>query len=112
MLGLLDPMSVCPIYAASDTGWKDPSANIADAGDGFEGDPENAYSDDAAVASNMDGAGDSHLYYDFGLPGGASEGSHQASRPEGSSSSANPPWRAEEQGKCTKNYLGIKAKTT
>jgi len=73
MMCLLGAMSPCPVYAASDTGWKDPTANVADAGDGFEGSPENAYSDDTAIASNMDGAGDSHIYYgyDFGLPGGA-----------------------------------------
>jgi hypothetical protein len=73
MMALLESMSVCPVYAAADTGWKDPSANAADAGDGFEDSPENAYSDDTAVASNVDGVGDSHRYYgyDFGLPGGA-----------------------------------------
>jgi len=76
VVGLLDPMSVCPVYAASDTGWKDPSANAADTGgdgNGFELSPENAYSDDAAVASNLQGDGDRHCYYDynFGLPGGA-----------------------------------------
>ena len=73
MAGLLNAMTVCPVYAAADTGWKAPSGNAADAGNGFEVSPENAYSDDAAVASNVDGAGDSHRYYgyDFGLPGGA-----------------------------------------
>lgn len=75
IVGLLDPMSPCPVYA-DDTGWKDPTANAADTGgngDGFELSPENAYSDDTAVASNMNGVGDRHRYYgyDFGLPGGA-----------------------------------------
>ena len=73
MAGFLKAMSVCPVYAAADTGWKDPSNNAADAGDGFESSPGNAYSDDTAIASNIDGADDSHRYYgyDFGLPGGA-----------------------------------------
>lgn len=73
MLCLLGAMFPCPAYAASNTGWKDPTANAADAGDGFEGSPENAYTDDSAIASNIDGAGDSHIYYgyDFGLPEGA-----------------------------------------
>jgi hypothetical protein len=71
--GLLNAMTVCPVYAAADTGWKDPSANAADAGDGFEVSPGNAHSDDDAIAGNVDGADDSHRYYgyDFGLPGGA-----------------------------------------
>jgi hypothetical protein len=73
MAGLLKAMTVCPVYAAVDTGWKDPTDNASDAGDGFEVNPENAYGDDTAVASNVDGSGDSHRYYgyDFGLPGGA-----------------------------------------
>ena len=74
-VGLLEAMSVCPVYA-DDTGWKAPSANAADTGgdgDGFELNPTNAYSDDVTVASNIDGPGDRHLYcgYDFGLPEGA-----------------------------------------
>lgn len=76
IVGLLDPMSVCPVYAASATGWKNPSANATDTGgdgNGFELSPENAYSDGGGVASNLNGDGDRHRYYgyDFGLPGGA-----------------------------------------
>ena len=57
---------------AADTGWKGPSADIADTGgddDGFELDSTNAYTDGAGVASNIDnGPGnDSHRYFDYGF---------------------------------------------
>ncbi|MCX5990933.1 MAG: hypothetical protein NTZ04_01160 [Chloroflexi bacterium] len=55
--------------AAGDTGWRSPTANVADnaSGNGFETAPEYAYADDAVAASNVDGAGDRHLYYDYGF---------------------------------------------
>ena len=61
---------------AGDTGWKDPSANVADTGgdgDGFELNPTRAYFNDDESASNMDGTYDCHSYYNysFGIPTGA-----------------------------------------
>ncbi|MCK4732745.1 MAG: hypothetical protein KAT65_09845 [Methanophagales archaeon] len=67
---------------AADTGWKDPSANAADTGgdgDGFENNPENAYTDGApGVASNINNGGvltgnDRHRYFDYGfsIPSGS-----------------------------------------
>jgi len=59
--------------SAADTGFENPTAEIADAGDGFEVTPANAFLDDAAVATNVDGSGHSHRYfnYGFGVPAGA-----------------------------------------
>jgi hypothetical protein len=59
-----------------DTGWPDPSAEAADTGgdnDGFEVDPTYAYGDDSLYAVNVNGAGDRHRYYDYGIsiPGGS-----------------------------------------
>jgi hypothetical protein len=58
-------------FTDADTGWMDPSANAADAGNGFELNPTYAYSDDSNYARNDDGAGDSHRYYNYGfnIPG-------------------------------------------
>ena len=56
--------------AAGDTGWKSPTADVADntSGNGFETDPTYAYADGTpGAASNVDGAGDRHLYYDYGF---------------------------------------------
>jgi hypothetical protein len=58
------------------TGYLDPSAQAATGGgdnDGFELDPTYAYGDDSLYASNMHGAGDRHLYYNYGvsLPSGS-----------------------------------------
>ncbi|MCH7484044.1 MAG: hypothetical protein IIA90_02725 [Chloroflexi bacterium] len=53
-----------------DTGFLDPTAEAADSGgdgNGFESSPTNAFADDAAVASNIDGAGDRHRYYNYGV---------------------------------------------
>lgn len=52
------------------TGYLNPSAHAADTGgdgNGFELDPTDAYSDDSLYASNIDGPGDRHLYYDYGV---------------------------------------------
>jgi hypothetical protein len=52
------------------TGYLSPSAEAATSGgdnDGFELDPTYAYSDDSLYASNIDGPGDRHLYYDYGV---------------------------------------------
>ncbi|MEX0751063.1 MAG: hypothetical protein WD359_09675, partial [Dehalococcoidia bacterium] len=49
-----------------DTGLLSPSLESVGSGDGFEANPENAFMDDGIAASNIDGAGDSHLY--FGYP--------------------------------------------
>jgi hypothetical protein len=60
-----------PPVAAADTGWHSPSANAADTGgdgDGFETHPTRAYADGApGFADNENGAGDRHLYYNYGL---------------------------------------------
>ena len=54
----------------SSTGFKDPTTEAADTGgdnDGFELNPTDAFSDDSAFASNIDGAGDRHRYYNYGF---------------------------------------------
>ena len=62
---------VTPIFCVSgDTGLLDPAAEAADGGgngSGFEISPTNAFVDDAAYGSNIDGAGDRHRYYDYGI---------------------------------------------
>jgi hypothetical protein len=60
----------------TNTGYLSPSAQAADSGgdnNGFELNPTYAYSDDSLYASNIDGPGDLHLYYDYGisLPSGS-----------------------------------------
>jgi hypothetical protein len=60
----------------ANTGYLDASAQAATSGgdgNGFELDPTYAYSDDSLYASNIDGPGDRHLYYDYGisLPSGS-----------------------------------------
>jgi len=50
------------------TGLLNPSANAADtggSGNGFESSPQNAYSDGSGNASNIDGPGDRHRYYNY-----------------------------------------------
>ena len=54
----------------ANTGYLSPSAEAADTGgddNGFEVNPTKAYSDDSLYASNIDGPGDLHLYYDYGV---------------------------------------------
>ena len=57
--------------SADDTGWQNPrSDNATTAGtgrDGFEINPQYAYTDDNLSAENHGGLGDSHLFYNFGL---------------------------------------------
>jgi hypothetical protein len=62
----------------ANTGYLNPSADAADTGgdnNGFELNPTYAYSGDSMYASNIDGPGDSHLYYDYhydvSLPSGS-----------------------------------------
>lgn len=53
-----------------DTGLLDPTNQAADSGgddDGFEVNPTNAFADGGGNAANNDGAGDRHLYYDYGI---------------------------------------------
>ncbi len=60
-----------------DTGYKNPTANSPDTtvgdGNGFELNPASAYSDGGGNASNIDGAGDRHGFYNynFSIPTGA-----------------------------------------
>jgi len=64
----------------ANTGYLSPSAQAATSGgdnNGFESSPQNAYSDGSGYASNINGALDSHLYYDYGvslLPGSTING--------------------------------------
>ncbi len=57
---------------ADDTGWHGPGSDNATStgtgGDGFEINPTYAYADDNVSAENHGGLGDSHLFYNFGLP--------------------------------------------
>jgi len=60
----------------ANTGYLRPSAQAATSGgdnNGFELDPTDAYTDADGYASNINGALDSHLYYDYGvsLPSGS-----------------------------------------
>ncbi len=55
---------------AGDTGFLNPMAEVADTGgdgDGFELNPTNAFADDAAFASNINGNGDRHRFYNYGV---------------------------------------------
>jgi|GEM_PF-5546128 len=67
--------SAASFCRSSSTGLLDPSANAADTGgngDGFELNPTNAYADGGGYASNVNGPGDRHRFYDYnvGVPGG------------------------------------------
>ena len=57
---------------ADDTGWQNPGSDNAtgagSGGDGFEINPQYAYTDDNLSAENHGGLGDSHLFYNFNLP--------------------------------------------
>jgi hypothetical protein len=66
-----------PTCVAGDTGFLNPRAQAADTGgdgNGFEVDPTYAYDDDTSHAQNVDGAGDQHRYYSYGIsiPSGCS----------------------------------------
>jgi len=58
-----------PGCTTGDTGYLNPSANAADTGggDGFELNPTNAYTDGSGYASNINGPGDRHRYYDYNV---------------------------------------------
>jgi len=59
-----------PSCASGDTGLLSPSANAADNGgddDGFESNPASAYANGGGNASNVNGNGDQHRYYDYGI---------------------------------------------
>lgn len=72
---LLTAASLHDSPAVANVGWHSPSANIADSGgdgDGFEINPEKAYSDGGGDAKNYDnGTGgdltDRHIYYNYGF---------------------------------------------
>jgi len=60
--------SSAPSFAG--TGYCSPSAQAATTGgdnNGFELNPTYAFGDDALYASNVDGPGDRHVYYNYGL---------------------------------------------
>jgi hypothetical protein len=59
-----------PCFYAGDTGLLNPSAQAADTGgdgNGFELNPTNAFADGGGSASNVDGGGDRHRYYDYSI---------------------------------------------
>lgn len=60
----------CSACTTGDTGFLSPSAEAPTSGgdgDGFEQTPTGAFADGGSNASNQDGPGDRHLYYDFGI---------------------------------------------
>jgi hypothetical protein len=62
--------------SAASSGFLNPSANAADTGgdnNGFESNPAYAYTDNSSYANNVNGAGDRHRYYNYGIsvPGDA-----------------------------------------
>ena len=66
---VLATLQVMPVHAA-DTNLQSPTQDIATAagdGNGFELNPANAYADGGGFASNMNGAGDQHIYYGYDL---------------------------------------------
>jgi hypothetical protein len=68
IFGLTGPMAT-PVLAA-DTGWLNPAANAADTGgdgNGFETNPTGAYANGGTYASNINGAGDRHRYYNYNI---------------------------------------------
>ncbi|MEX0785266.1 MAG: hypothetical protein WD939_01385 [Dehalococcoidia bacterium] len=60
----------CSACTAGDTGLRDAGAEAATTGgtgDGFEQTPTGAFANGGSFASNQDGPGDRHLYYDYGI---------------------------------------------
>ncbi|PKB73426.1 MAG: hypothetical protein BZY75_01920 [SAR202 cluster bacterium Io17-Chloro-G7] len=60
----------CFCSASGNTGFTNPSVEVADTGgngDGFEIDPIGAFADGGTDASNINGAGDRHRFYDYGF---------------------------------------------
>ena len=69
-LGVSDSTYFTCFCTAGNTGFSDPSAEIADTGgddDGYELDPINALSNGVVYASNIGGDGDRHRFYDYGF---------------------------------------------
>ncbi len=69
--------TVTPACTAGDTGYLNPSAEAADTGgdgNGFEVNPVYAFANSGLYAQNVNGAGDRHRYYDYGIsvPGSCS----------------------------------------
>jgi len=55
---------------AGNSGFLNPTAQAADSGgdnDGFEGNPTNAFADGGGVATNTNGAGDRHRFFNYGI---------------------------------------------
>ena len=68
--GIVDSSYFRCVCEAGNTGYKDPSTQAADTGgnhDGFELNPTNAFSDDSAFAENINGNGDRHRFYNYGI---------------------------------------------
>ena len=68
--GVVDSSYFICVCEAGNTGYTDALAQAADTGGnnyGFEVNPTNAFSDDAAFAENINGNGDRHRYYNYGL---------------------------------------------
>lgn len=62
--------AVVNFKTSSDTNYVSPSAQSADTGgdgNGFEGSPNNAFADGGGFATNLNGAGDRHRYYNYNL---------------------------------------------
>lgn len=59
-----------PCDGSGHTGYRTAAANASDSGgdgNGFQTNPANAYADGGGVASNPDGAGDRHRYYNYDI---------------------------------------------
>jgi len=68
--GVVDSSYFRCICEAGNTIFTDASAQVADTGgnnDGFEVNPTNAFSDGAGFAENINGNGDRHRFYNYGL---------------------------------------------
>ena len=57
----------CSCSEGGNTGFTSPSAEAADTGDGFELDPAGAFADGGTNASNINGDGDRHQFYNYGF---------------------------------------------
>jgi uncharacterized repeat protein (TIGR01451 family) len=73
LLSLVPGVARVPAVLAANTGFANPTANAAGAGNGFEGSPANAHADGGGFASNINGYFDRHLYFNYGfnLPAGS-----------------------------------------
>ncbi len=69
-MGVYESPAVTPPCSPGNTRFRDATAEAADTGgdgDGFELSPTRAFADDAGFASNIDGVGDRHRYYNYGF---------------------------------------------